>query len=110
MLISDSLTLSYLSVEWSPLCQSEGKRREERRKEGLGGEKGRDNVCVCVFFFFPEIIIICTGKAITANYYTSDVISKIRSHVIVAITCTFSTIPLHHTVSYQTTKHSVPSL
>ena len=73
-----------------------GERRGERK--GWEGEKGRDNVCVCVFFS-PEIIIICTGKAITANYYTSDVISKIRSHVIVAITCTFSTIPLHHTVS-----------
>ena len=71
-----------------------GERRGEKRGEE---EKGRDNV-FCVFFP-PEIIIICTGKAITANYYTSDVISKIRSHVIVAITCTFSTIPLHHTVS-----------
>ena len=82
-------------------CVSEGKRREEGRKEGGGG----DNV-FCVFFP-PEIIIICTGKAITANYYISDVISKIRSHVIVAITCTFSTIPLHHTVSTIPLHHTV---
>ena len=47
--ISDNLTLPYLSVEWSPLCQREGegkggKRREEGRKTREGGEEGKDMV------------------------------------------------------------------
>ena len=37
VLISDNLTLSYLSVEWSPLYR----RREREEREGGGGREKR---------------------------------------------------------------------
>ena len=123
VLISDSLTLSYLSVGWSPLCWREGEGkggRGEGREEGEGkgggrgergegegkggrergkggGEEEERGEEVALFFF----IIIHTGNSITTNYYTSDVISKIRSHVTVTITCTFSITSYHIQVTRQ---------
>ena len=40
VLISDSLTLSYLSVGWSPLCRREGEGKGGRGGRGEGGGRG----------------------------------------------------------------------
>ena len=42
--ISDNLTLPYLSVEWSPLCQREGEGKRGKMREGGGGGEGKDMV------------------------------------------------------------------
>ena len=63
--ISDNLTLPYLSVEWSPLCQREGEGKRGKMREG-GGGGGRKGYGFCVVFL--GLLIIHTGNAITTNY------------------------------------------